>query len=79
VAAGFKLAHTGCYAKVYAFYQQHPPTRLFRGNWRDSQPLRLFASRNDPGTQLVPGPMMLDQGTARRPHVRASGSLPHRT
>jgi pimeloyl-ACP methyl ester carboxylesterase len=64
MAAGLKLARTGCYAQLYAFYQHHLPARLFRGNWRSSQPLRLFASRNSPGTQLSPGPMLLAQGLA---------------
>jgi pimeloyl-ACP methyl ester carboxylesterase len=64
VAAGFKLAHTACYAQLFDFYEKHPPPRLFEGNWEESEPLRLFASRNDPGTVLAPGPMLIAQGKA---------------
>jgi dienelactone hydrolase len=64
VAAGFKLAKTACYAQLYAYYEKHPAPVLFTRSWRDSDALRLFASRNDPGTVLSPGPMLLVQGLA---------------
>jgi pimeloyl-ACP methyl ester carboxylesterase len=64
IAAGFKLARSACYAQLFDFYEKHPPPRLFEGSWRESEPLRLFASRNDPGNQLSPGPMLIAQGKA---------------
>jgi pimeloyl-ACP methyl ester carboxylesterase len=64
IAAGFKLARSACYAQLFDFYEKHPAPRLFEGNWHESEALRLFASRNDPGTKLVPGPMLIAQGKA---------------
>jgi pimeloyl-ACP methyl ester carboxylesterase len=64
MVAGLRPAKTACYARLGAWYAKHPPARLFRRNWRDSQALRQFASRNDPGTVLSTGPMLLVQGPA---------------
>ncbi len=52
-AAGLTLARTACYGTLYTWYAKHPPATLLRSNWRGSEPLRVFASRNDPGTQLA--------------------------
>jgi pimeloyl-ACP methyl ester carboxylesterase len=61
---GVRVARTACYNELSAWYAQHPPDRLFSGNWRDSEALRLFASRNSPGTELATGPFLLLQGEA---------------
>jgi predicted esterase len=37
---------------------------MFKRSWRDSEPLRLFVSRNAPGRILSTGPVLLAQGTA---------------
>jgi hypothetical protein len=63
-AAGLKLARTAWYGTLYTWYAKHRPATLFRGNWRDSEPLRVFASRNDPGTQLATCLMLFAQGEA---------------
>jgi pimeloyl-ACP methyl ester carboxylesterase len=36
---------------------------MFKRSWRDSEPLRLFVSRNAPGAVLATGPTFLAQGT----------------
>jgi pimeloyl-ACP methyl ester carboxylesterase len=64
MAAGLEVAKTACYDELNDWYAQHPPATLFKGDWRDSEPLRLWVSRNDPGTRLLPGPLLLAQGEA---------------
>jgi pimeloyl-ACP methyl ester carboxylesterase len=62
MVAGLRLARTACFNELSAWYTKHPPATLFSHNWRDSEPLRLFVSRNDPGSYLSTGPFLLLQG-----------------
>lgn len=64
MAAGLEVARTACYGELNDWYAKHPPATLFKRNWRDSEALRLWVSRNDPGSLLSPGPMLIAQGEA---------------
>jgi pimeloyl-ACP methyl ester carboxylesterase len=66
MVAGLHMARTGCFNEVEAWYSKHRPAVMFKRNWRDSEPLRLFVSRNAPGRILSTGPMLLAQGTGDR-------------
>jgi pimeloyl-ACP methyl ester carboxylesterase len=63
MVAGLRRARTGCFNEVEAWYSKHRPTTMFKRSWRDSEPLRLFVSRNAPGEVLPTGPLLLAQGT----------------
>jgi pimeloyl-ACP methyl ester carboxylesterase len=63
MVAGLRPALTGCFEQVEHHYTKHPPASIFKRNWRTSEPLRLFVSRNAPGAALSTGPLFLAQGT----------------
>jgi pimeloyl-ACP methyl ester carboxylesterase len=63
MVAGLRRARTGCFNEVEAWYSKHRPAVMFKRSWRDSEPLRLFVSRNAPGAVLSTGPLFLAQGT----------------
>ena len=64
VARAIPLAKRLCVGELGKYFATHPPSSLIPADWRQNEPLRLFADRNDPGRRLSPGPMLLVQGDA---------------